>query len=130
MFVQVPGVPPLQVWHVAHDAEPQQTLSTQLPLKHSPASEQDWPLSFLQEPLPSQELVPTQALAGKVSSWPLGTLTQEPTEPATLQALQVPAHALAQHTPSTQLALRQVVPMAQACPLTDLHPPVPSHCLF
>jgi hypothetical protein len=34
MFVHVPGIVPLHVWHVGHDESPQHTPSTQWPLVH------------------------------------------------------------------------------------------------
>lgn len=46
MNVQVPGVVPLQVWHVGHKASPQQTPSTQLLLVHWPPFVQLIPLGL------------------------------------------------------------------------------------
>lgn len=38
-------------------------------------------------------------------------------------------HAELQQTPSTQLPVKHSVPSVQVCPLTFLHPPMPSHVL-
>ena len=45
--VHVPSAPATaQLWHCGHDAEPQQTPSTQLPLVHSSPTPQVLPVSF------------------------------------------------------------------------------------
>ena len=47
---------------------------------------------------------------------PAGTLVQVPTEPARLQALQLPTHAVLQQALSTQLALAHSFKPAQPTP--------------
>jgi hypothetical protein len=54
-------------------------------------------------------------------------LAQVPALPATLQAWQLPVHALLQHTPSTQLPLAHWLAMAHATPLPRRHAPTPLH---
>jgi hypothetical protein len=114
-LAQVPTLPvTLQAWQVPAHVELQQTPSMQLPLKHWLLSVHAEPLLSRQVPAPSQALPPVQALAGKLSCWPAGTLTQVPTLPMTLHARHVPVHALLQHTPSTQLPLRHWLALEQA----------------
>jgi hypothetical protein len=57
--VQVPGIA-VHVSHAPPQAVSQHTLSAQLPEMHWLAAVQDWPLTFLQVPDESQELVPLQ----------------------------------------------------------------------
>ena len=54
---------------------------------------------------------------------------QVPTEPATLQATQVPLHAKSQHLPLAQKPLAQVAAVTQSSPAVDLHSPAPSQTL-
>ena len=81
MFPQVPFTP------IAHDlqagqlATPQQTPSTQVPVEHSAVVAQPCPLTFLQLPSPSHELVPVQVL-GVTLSGPTGTFPQVPFAPS------------------------------------------------
>jgi len=79
---------------------------------------------------PSQLIVPVHALAGKVSSLSIGSATQLPAEPGTLQARHVVVQALAQQTPSTQLPLKHSAAPTHAAPVTFLQTPLPSHWLL
>jgi hypothetical protein len=59
-LVHVPALPEtLQAWQVPHEAEVQQTPSTQLPVPHSAAEAQAWPVRFL-----PQEFVEVSQLLG------------------------------------------------------------------
>jgi hypothetical protein len=64
----------------------------------------------LQKPPPLHTLHRPHSKSGSVS---LGTLVQAPTEPATLQALQVPPQGALQQTPSVQNELRHWLPPPQ-----------------
>jgi len=79
---QVPLPLRLHAWHFAHDAEPQQTLSTQLPVPQRSAAEieQAAPLGSRQTPLPSQVVEHESG-----SCCPFGILAQVPA-PLMLQA--------------------------------------------
>jgi hypothetical protein len=112
MIAQVPGVLPLQYWHEPLQAVLQQTVSTQLPLKHWLAVWQVWPFLLLQVPLPSQVWVPEQALFGSSA---FVTLTQVP--PLPVQAWQLPHADLVQQNPSTQLPLPHSTPVPHVAPL-------------
>jgi hypothetical protein len=57
---------------------------------------------------------------------PEGTLVQVPMLPATLHAWQVPAQALLQQTPSTQLPLAHWLELVHVCPLIERQWPAPS----
>jgi hypothetical protein len=91
-------------------------------LTHSDDPEHPWPSSFLHVPPPSHEFVPVQPGA---SSLALGTLTQAPTLPGTLQDLQVPVQELLQQTASTQKLLKHSVLAAHPAPKAFLHTPAP-----
>jgi hypothetical protein len=86
---------------------------THLPLAHSEDLAQSPTLAFLQLPAPSQAEVPWQV------AWllPLGTATQTPSKPATLQAQQSPSsQASLQQTPSEQCPVEQSPLPLQARP--------------
>ncbi len=115
MFVQVPRLPPmLHAWHVPQEAALQQTPSTQLPLEHSPPIAHAWPfVRSAQAPAPLQLVTPAHSFAG---SSPFAMFEHVPMLPAMLHALQLVAHEVLQHTPSTQNVLRHSVPSEQAAP--------------
>jgi hypothetical protein len=127
-FVQVPTLPlTSQAMQLAMQAVSQQAPSTQLPETQSSGPPgHPWPFSFLQAPLPSQALGEAQAGEG---SWPnCGTFVQVPTVPARLHAMQTSAHAVLQHTVSTQWPEAQSpVPPGHPWPLAALQWPAPSH---
>jgi hypothetical protein len=80
-----------------------------------------------QTPAPSHALV---MLDGQVSSaCPKATLVQVPTLPVTLHAWQLPLHAVLQHTPSTQLPLRQSPFAAHVSPFVNTQAPALLHAL-
>lgn len=121
--VQVPTLPTaLHVRQAVLQALLQQTPSAQKALTQSAATVQDWPLSFLQTPLPSHAFTPIHV---GVSSFALGTFEHLPTLAATLHALQVPLHAESQQTPSAQKVLRQSEAAAQTWPSAFLQSPEP-----
>jgi hypothetical protein len=62
-----------------------------------------------------------------VPSLPAVTLVHRPMFPGRLHALQGPAQAVLQHTPSTQLLDTHWLPAEQAWPSSSLHAPDPSH---
>jgi hypothetical protein len=132
MVVQVPTFPMrLQDSQVVPHAALQQTPSTQKLLVQSAATLQVCPFTFLQPPLPSQELVSPHTGAVSV---PLTTiLPQVPFRPCPFAAAEhawhVPAHAALQQLPSTQKPLVHSLAAAQACPLIFLQIPLPSHVL-
>lgn len=109
IFVGIVQVPPLA-----------QTGSVSVPLVHVDAP-QLVPIGALQVPSPAHLAswqVATLSVQVLCGSWPIGTLVQVPTEPATLQALQ-PLHddaALSQHTLSTQLPVMHSLPPPQTAP--------------
>ncbi|HEY2595773.1 MAG TPA: hypothetical protein VGK33_17920, partial [Chloroflexota bacterium] len=77
---------------------------------------------FWQAPLPLQSPLRPQVVAPASAhwasgSWPAGTATQVPTEPATAQELQIEEQAVAQQTPWAQTPELQVVPTVHAVPL-------------
>jgi len=85
-------------------ADSQQTVSTQYPLKHSEGPLHVVPSTFLHTPLPSHSFDPVQMFAGLLSGCPAETLPQVPAALHTLQAL---LQADSQHTPSAQCPLKQ-----------------------
>jgi hypothetical protein len=93
-------------------------------LKHSVASPQAVPFSFLHVPMPLHEFVPVQL--GE-SSTPKGTLEHVPTAPMTLQAEHVAVHVELQQTPSTQNPLTHSPLAAQVLPISPLHALDPLH---
>jgi len=120
--LQVPLVVPLgTVWQVPTDPEtlhelqtpqapaPQQTPSTQLPLPHTLASEQVWPLTSLQVPAKHAEPGPVQVPLVV----PSGTVWQVPRDPETSHELQRLQLLEPQHTPSTQFPLPHWPPPVQ-----------------
>ncbi len=111
-------------WHVPTHALAQHTPSTQNPLPHSAFCVHTTPIpSGEHAPAPLQLVVPTHSFAG---SCPFATLVHVPTVPARLHAAHVPAHAVLQHTPSTQLPLTHSAPIEQAAPLAkNPHAPAP-----
>ena len=135
--VQTPAAPGrLHASHAPLHAVLQQTPSTQLAALHWLPAVQAAPSVFFgtQRP-PAQKLVETQPesclhLAGQLADAPsqtygaqLGspgaaatTLLQVPTVPARLHRLQAPAHAVLQHTPSTQLPAAHSLAPAQTAP--------------
>ena len=79
---------------------------------------------FWQAPLPLQkplvpQVVEPASLHWASGSWPAGTATQVPTEPATLQELQVDAQVVAQQTVWAQMPELQVVPLVHVAPLGE-----------
>ena len=116
MLAQVPGAAPLQVWHVAQDAEPQQTPSTHWPFAQSAAPAHAWPRPALQVPKPLHAAAPAHSLSGSVAAV---TFVQVPFAApvlAALQALQSPLQALLQQKPSTQLPVPHSFVALQAEP--------------
>ncbi len=101
MFVHVPSEPgTLHAMHVPEHALLQQNPSTQSPSAHSFAAAQACPFDFLHAPVPSQTwATPAHSSIG---SCPAAIGEHVPTSPGRLHAWHVPAHALLQHTPSTQ----------------------------
>ena len=80
--------------------------------------------------------VPAQVGVEFASLWPSGTGEQAPAEPATLHAMHVPVHAVAQQTPSTQKPDEHSALLPQAKPdstimhaAAPLQLPVPPHSL-
>lgn len=131
MLAQVPFVPPvriaLQALQTPVQPRLQQKPSAQKPLEHSPGTEQVWPLSFLQLPLPSHELGPLQA--GIVSSRPAVMLAQLPlAAPVStfVHAWQTLPHMLLQQTPSAHEPLTHCPPVLHGWPLSNLQFPIPS----
>lgn len=92
-------------WHVPVQAVPQQVLSLQIPLAHSPTAAQLWPFFFLQAPAGSQVLLPLHVSESSV----LVTLVQLPVA----QFWQAAVHALPQHTLSLQKLLAHSAAAAQ-----------------
>jgi len=93
------------------------------------APEFDWHV-----PAPSQ--MPAQIGVEFGSPWPWGVSEQVPTEPATLHAMQVPVHAVAQQIPSTQKPEEHSALFPQVKPVSTivhaelpLQVPVPPHSL-
>src|SRR5437868_5762320 len=86
------------------------------PLAQAVSALHPCPLPSLQLPVPSQTLIPTQGAAALGSLTFSGMSTQVPTDTARLQARQVRAHAVLQHTPSVQCPLPQSTFLVQALP--------------
>jgi len=124
----VPLLPPVfaaeHAWHVPEHAFAQHTPSTQNVLVHSAACVHAAPTAkSAHAPAPLQAVAPTHSLAG---SLPFAMFEHVPTEPARLHAAHVPAHAVLQHTPSTQLPLTHSAPSEQAAPIAkNPHAPAP-----
>ncbi len=137
VLAQVPTLPVrLQASQAPAQAVLQHTPSTQLPLTHAFAAAQVAPRGFLgtqAEPLQywpaahwlsavqlvgQPALIPEQANGAHdgLPVEPAGLLAQVPTLPVRLQALQAPAQAVLQHTPSTQLPLTHAFAAVQAAP--------------
>jgi hypothetical protein len=96
--------------------DPQQTPSTQNPLRHSVGAAHGWPVTFRQAPLPLQVLPTPHSLSG---SLPMGITPQVPSTPpvrTASQARQVVVQAVAQQTSSTQKPLRHSPGSVQASP--------------
>jgi hypothetical protein len=79
---------------------------------------------FWQAPLPLQKpLVPQVAEPASLhwasGSWPAGTATQVPSEPATSQELQIDAQLVAQQIPWAQMPELQVVALVHVAPLGE-----------
>jgi hypothetical protein len=106
----VPGEAPLQYSHDPLQAELQQTVSAQKPLRHCETAEQVCPVFSLHVPLASQLFVPLQLSESSA----LVTLTQVPFAP--VQDWQVPHEAEPQHIPSTQAPLVHSPAPPQAVP--------------
>jgi hypothetical protein len=79
-------------------------VTMQSPLAQSQSESHDSPAASLQSPRPSQTLVPSQS---GVSTTPRGKPVHMPTEPSTLQAMQVWRQSLLQQTPSMHFQFRQ-----------------------
>ncbi len=137
LLAQVPTLPARsQASQAPAQAVLQHTPSTQLPLTHAFAAAQVAPGAFLgtqAEPLQywpaahwlsAAQLVGQPALTPEQANGahdglpvePAGRLAQVPTLPVRLQALQAPAQAVLQHTPSTQLPLTHAFAAVQAAP--------------
>jgi hypothetical protein len=142
----------LQASHVPEHARSQQTPSTQNPPLHSepvlhaspgkrsPTAAVQLPATQLlpglhwmsleqpdrQLPLPLHQ-APAHSPSGSRFT---GTLTQVPAWPLTLQAWHGPAHAVPQHTPSTQLPERHSGPSPHTTPsgLSKTHSPATHSC--
>ncbi len=126
MFPHVPLAPTAHDWQAGQLATPQQTLSTQVPVKHSEVIAQVCPLSFLQLPAPSHVLVPMHMLGAAVSGIPFA---MSPHVPLLLSAHDWHAGQLAtpQQTPSTQVPVKHSEVAKQVCPSIFLQLPAPSH---
>jgi hypothetical protein len=92
-----------QALQVPAHATLQHTPSTQLPLKHCAGAAQPAPSTFSQAPVPSQLRLFAHSVSG---SAPAAITPHTPSAPLPFfefeHALQVPAHAVSQHTPSAQ----------------------------
>jgi hypothetical protein len=118
VLAHVPTLPAtLHAWQVPVQAVSQQTPSTQCPLAHWLPTVQATASAARQLPAPLHTLVPVHEGG---SCWKAGVARHVPTLPAMLQAWQVPAHALLQHTPSTQLPLAHSFPAPQVTLLVFL----------
>jgi hypothetical protein len=106
----------------------QQTPSTQLPDAQSLGPfGQLWPFSFRQWPAPSHEVGEAHTGAG---SWPYrGMFVQVPALVVRLHAMQLPAQAVSQQTPSMQLPEPQAEVAPQVWPFAALQTPAPSQTL-
>lgn len=109
---QTPRLPPPFFASVQASQSPlqavlQQTSSAQSPLAQVPAPPtQLCPFLSLHTPAPSQALFPVHVMVALPSMPLTGMFEQVPTEPPTLQAMQVPRQATLQHTPSMQFGLK------------------------
>jgi hypothetical protein len=127
VLVQVPTLPAmLHAWQVPLHALEQQTPSTQTPAAHWLYCPQGAPWSKRQRPAPLQTLPPAQV---PLSGWRAGEKVQIPRLPGTLQAWQVPLHALLQQTPSTQLPPAHWLSAVHAALLASRQAPLPAHAL-
>ncbi len=132
MLVHVPTTPAItHDWQFPLHWALQQTPSVQTPLWHSVPSAQGVPLPkrLPHAPVPLQLTAPAHSFAGSV---PKGMLVQVPCAPIALHTWHVPAQALLQQYPSTQLPIRHSPDTEQGCPTGSLQAPapsVPSHTL-
>jgi hypothetical protein len=120
-FVTATHVPVAHVWHVPAHAVLQHIPSRQFADAHCVPLVHPCPLLNLHVPAASQVLVPVHVSG---SSTPV-TATHAPVA----QLWHVPLHAPGQHAPSAQKPDAHVPAPAHACPIFDLHTPVPSQVL-
>jgi hypothetical protein len=110
---------------------PQSLLAGQVLLAHSLAAVQTSPFAFRQAPLGPQAASPEQGVVALVSCTPSTVMAAHvPSAPPVRlleHAMQVPVHAVAQHTPSTQCPFAHSPSAPQVWPSASLHAPLPLH---